>query len=58
MPEFTTSAAAKAAPLARAKHGWNFTLRDVLRIQILCQKWGMTPAQASPVAALAYGERE
>lgn len=31
-------------------------LRDSLIIARLCQKWGLTPAQAKTVASLAYGE--
>lgn len=34
------------------------SLSDILRVTRLCQRWGLTPAQARVVAALAYGEGE
>lgn len=32
------------------------TALQILRVTRLCQKWGLTPAQAAALAALAYGE--
>jgi hypothetical protein len=32
------------------------TALQVLRIMRLCQRWGITPAQAAALAALVYGE--
>jgi hypothetical protein len=29
---------------------------QILRITRLCQKWGITPAQAAVLAGLVYGE--
>lgn len=32
------------------------TALQILRITRLCQRWGLTPAQAATLAVLAYGE--
>ncbi len=46
----------KVSMLPASEGGGGMTAIQILRITRLCQKWGVTPAQAAVLSQLAFGE--